>query len=291
MKQQLFSEIGLLTCALFWGASGVLTQIVLGEMSPMALIFFRFAISGILGLIVFRFNPFRLSKETHRHGLVLSLLLMVMYISSTYGLKYTSASNAGFIIGSSVILVPLFNRILFRVELGIKDYLSAALCLIGLGLVTLRGAQPLNIGDIFCFIDAIAYALYIIYNSRLPKQLNVKILSTVQYTYVSIWSLFYLFFFEHVPLKISLNGLFAIIILGVLCTFLAFLIQVAAQRHTSAERTGRIMTLIPIFTVFLDFFVYGKVMSVEALFGGGLIVFTVMFMDLVMKKIAFTRPL
>jgi drug/metabolite transporter (DMT)-like permease len=103
------------------------------------LIGYRFLIAGLLGLLVFKMNPFKISKEIYKHSLVLSSLLMVIYVSSTYGLKYTSASNAGFIIGSSVILVPINNGLIYKEKLSRNENISSLICFIGLALVTLKG--------------------------------------------------------------------------------------------------------------------------------------------------------
>lgn len=299
MKKQTFSEIGLLICALLWGASGVLTQVALTEMSPMALIFYRFLISGVLGVVAFRLLPSKISPLLLKHSLNLSLLMMVIYISSTYGLQYTSASNAGFIIGSAVVLVPLFNWLFYKQRLSFKDTASAMLCLLGLGLVTLKGAKPLNLGDFFCFIDAMAYALYILYNSKLPLSTDVKALSTLQYVMVSVMTALWLWQFESFPYQFTMTTLAATLILGVGCTFLAFLIQMVAQRYTTAERTGRLLTLIPIFTVLFDWLWFNVFLTPSAAIGGGIIVLTVMFGDKLLamplltkeKKLDADRPI
>lgn len=279
MDKKKLAEVGLLFSALFWGASGVLTQVVLLDISPMMLIFIRFLIAAILGVALFKINPFKISKELYKHGFNLSLLLMVIYISSTYGLAFTSASNAGFIIGSAVILVPIINRMFFKGSVSKSDIVSSIICLIGLGLVTLNGANKINKGDLFCFIDAIAYSLYIIYNSRLSKKINIKTLSTVQYVFVTIFTLGYCLILEVFPKIISGRAILSLIVLGVFCTFFAFLIQITSQRYTTAEKTGRILTFIPIFTVMFDLLFFNAILTVPAAIGGLLIILSTLSID------------
>ena len=52
----------------------------------------------------------RLNKKLLIHGSVPGLLLFASYAFQTVGLNYTSASNTGFLIALSVVLVPLFRR-------------------------------------------------------------------------------------------------------------------------------------------------------------------------------------
>jgi len=264
------AQLGLILSALFWGVSGVLTQIALKEVSTMFLILFRFTISTGLALLVFRSFP--LDKKYIKHGLILSTLLMVIYLSSNEGLKYTSASNAGFIIGANVILVPLINRFVFKKSLDKTIYFKSMVCLLGLALITLKGANPLNKGDFYCFIDAIAYSLYIIYNSQLDPKLEPKKLITIQYTFVSLFSLTYIGMFEGITLSLSTTALMSILLLGGLCTFLAFYFQLQSQRILSAEKSSQILSLIPIFTIMFDLIFMGVIMSPAAIIGACMVI-------------------
>ncbi len=263
------AQFGLMLSALFWGISGILTQIALEEVSTMTLIFFRFLISTILAITLFK--TYRFEKSYLKHGIVLASLLMVIYLSSNAGLKHTSASNAGFIIGSNVILVPFINRLFFKSPIAKKVYIKAFICFIGLALITLKGAKPLNIGDFYCFIDAIAYSLYIIYNSRMDKNLDTKKLISIQYGLVTFFSFFYIISFDGLSLQMSIKGALSVVILSVLCTFLAYYLQLQSQQYISAEKSSQILSLIPIFTVLFDMIIIGTILTPAALIGGLLV--------------------
>lgn len=279
------AESLLLFSAFAWGIAGILTQISLTTLSPMAIIFIRFIIAATLGVSIFKINPLEIKKSYYFHSLNLSLLLTVIYISSTYGLKYTTASNAGFIIGSAVVLVPLFNRIFFKESITEKTYFVSFLCFIGLSLVTLKGKTRLNIGDFYCFIDAIAYAFYIIYNSRLSKTIESKKLITLQYVFVSSFILIYLIVFESLSFNFNTGSLVSIVILGSICTFLAFLFQLRAQQSLTAERSSQILTLMPVFTLAFDYFFFSTTLTYTAAIGGFLIVASTLLIKAKPKKL------
>lgn len=264
------ANIGLTISAFFWGISGLLTQYALMEVSTMFLILLRFSISALMAIVIFK--TYKMDKKYIKHGLVLSSLLMIIYLSSNEGLKYTSASNAGFIIGANVILVPLINRFIFKTFIDKKVYLKSIICFLGLALITLKGANPLNKGDFYCFIDAIAYSLYIIYNSRLDTKLDPKKLITIQYGMVALFSLFYISAFETVSFSLSVTAAASILVLGALCTFLAFYLQLQSQRFLTAEKSSQILSLIPIFTVLFDLIFAGMILTIPALIGACLVV-------------------
>ncbi len=294
MKKQHLGELGLVSSALFFGVSGVLTQVALTEISPMILIFLRFILAGVIGVIVFKINFFKLEKNIWTHGIVLSSLLIVIYVSSTYGLKFTSASNAAFITGASVMIIPILNRLFFRKMISKKDAVGAVICIFGLSLVTLKGAEPINKGDIFCLINAVAYATYIIYSSRMQKNIDTGKISGLQYVLVAFGSGIYIMFNESISLNMSFDVILCIVLLGVFCTFVSFVVQIKAQRFVDAERSGKILTLIPVFAVIFDYLVYGKLMSLEALIGGSLILMVIVLDEKILnvlkkRRLAFSK--
>ncbi|RYD03957.1 hypothetical protein N752_17900 [Desulforamulus aquiferis] len=81
---------------------------------PYYFIGIRFAIAFLfLGLIYWR-RLLNLSPSAIKAGIIIGIFLFAGYAFQTVGLKYTTASNAGFITGLAVILVPLFSAIVSR---------------------------------------------------------------------------------------------------------------------------------------------------------------------------------
>jgi len=280
------SSLLLVLAAFFWGTSGLLTQTALIYNTTMMLVAIRFSIAAVLALLFFKT---RWNKLHLKNGFILSILLIGIYVTSTLGLKYTSASNAGFIIGSNVILVPLINRLFLKEKIQKKNIIKSIVCLIGLALVTLKGAQPINIGDLLCFFDAIIYSLYIIYGSRLCKDIDTKSLITIQYTFVAVLTSTYVLFFESPIINTSADNLFSLFALGFFCTFLAFYFQLKAQKEVSSEKASQLLALMPIFTILLDVLVVGLTPSVYAFIGGMMIIIATSDIAVPIKKLAKPR--
>ncbi|MCK8060729.1 MULTISPECIES: DMT family transporter [unclassified Fusibacter] len=285
MNKSGLASMGILLSAFFWGTSGILTQIGLVETTPMQLIAIRFIVAAMVAGVFLKPNLKSLSSKSMITGLVLSALLTVMYVTSTIGLKYTSASNAGFIIGAAVVFVPIINQLLFKAKGKPKEYVAAVICLIGLGLVTLAGSTPLNYGDLLCFGDTIAYALFIIYSSRISESEDLNLLGFIQYVLVALFSGTYSLLVEGPVLSIGLESMLVLLTLGVFCTFVAFQVQLRAQQHISAEKAGRLLTFIPIFTVLVDFLVFKTQLSPAAMLGGALIIMATVLGDLDFKHV------
>ncbi len=280
------SSLLLVLAAFFWGTSGLLTQTALIYNTTMMLVAIRFSIAAVLALLFFKT---RWNKLHLKNGFILSILLIGIYVTSTLGLKYTSASNAGFIIGSNVILVPLINRLFLKEKIQKKNIIKSIVCLIGLALVTLKGAQPINIGDLLCFFDAIIYSLYIIYGSRLSKEIDTKSLITIQYTFVAVLTSTYVLFFESPKLNTSADNLLSLFALGFFCTFLAFYFQLKAQKEVSSEKASQLLALMPIFTILLDVLFVGLVPSAYAFIGGMMIILATSDIKVPVNKITKSK--
>lgn len=268
------SQTLLVLCALFLGASGPLTQIALQSTSIAMLIALRFLLAAFIGIIVFKINKF--DKNHVKHSFILSIILLITYVAGVTGLKYTSASNAGFIVGSNVIIVPFLNWIIYKSKVTKEDYIRSSICFIGLAFVTLKGASPINIGDFYCFINAFAYSVYIIYNSRLDQNLDIKKLITFEYIFVGIFALIYVISFEEMVVHLDFKNILSITLLSVFCTFLAFYLQVIAQRKVSSEKASQILSLMPIFTVIFDIFKIKKFPTLYSIIGGIMIIVVTM---------------
>ncbi len=71
-------------------------------------------------------------------GALIGLALFAGYGFQTVGLQYTTASNAGFITGLSVVLTPLLGALLLRQAPGRWPATGACVAAIGLALLSLQ---------------------------------------------------------------------------------------------------------------------------------------------------------
>ena len=111
MEHQRRADLMLLLATSFWGISNCLTAICLRDMQPLTLNAFRFLTAFIVLGLVFHKNVFHASRETVKYSILVGLSLVIVYTSVTYGVLYTSVSNAGFISALSVVTTPILEFI------------------------------------------------------------------------------------------------------------------------------------------------------------------------------------
>src|SRR5260370_5609807 len=104
---RLRAELALAFCTLLWGSTFVVVKNSLLHASVFIFLALRFTLAGIC-MAIFRPRVFRvLQREEIFAGVRLGFFMFCGYAFQTAGLRYTTASNSGFITGSSVVLVPL----------------------------------------------------------------------------------------------------------------------------------------------------------------------------------------
>ncbi|MFC6755383.1 DMT family transporter, partial [Halorubrum tibetense] len=137
----------------------------------------------------------------------LGFLLFIAFYAQTEGLRFTSVSNAGFITGMLVPLVPLLSWLAFRHKITKAGWIAVCLSTAGLYGLTGGANTALNKGDILVLIGAIAFASHIVLTGHYAQKLPIISLSILQMLAVSIYSLLASWLFDHDPSKtlFSLN--------------------------------------------------------------------------------------
>jgi len=159
-------DTGLFYCARIWGSTFFIVKDVVASVDPVALTGYRFFISALAlaPWALTRPHPLRVLKE----GVILGALLLLLYVTQTAGLVYTTASNSGFITGTFIFFVPLFLLLFLREKPTAGQWMAVALAVAGLWLLT-GGISGFNRGDALTVFAAMAYAGHLLATDRFVK--------------------------------------------------------------------------------------------------------------------------
>jgi drug/metabolite transporter (DMT)-like permease len=280
----LLSDFGLFYAAAIWGSTFILVKDSLNSIDPVALVAYRFTLSAIVMAIVVLLMKKKLFSG-FRYGLILGLLVWFLFIPQTIGLKYTTASNSGFITGLFIVFLPFFSALFFRIKPSVVKLISVGIALIGLWFLT-GGLKQINIGDVLTLSAAVTYALHLLFADKFVKNnVDPYVLCFQQFFVVGILS-FIAGFFMKVPLYFSgMKPLFVIIFLALFPGVSAFMIQLIAQKHTSPIKVGLIFILEPVFAAIFAWTLGGEQFIARNAFGGLLIVIAMIIAELPLEKI------
>ncbi|HWI55078.1 MAG TPA: EamA family transporter, partial [Desulfobacteria bacterium] len=107
-KVQLLADLGLVFVTLVWGATFVTVQEAIKKVEPYYFLSLRFGLATLIMIAAANKRLLHTSFKTVLKGILVGLMLFSGYAFQTFGLKYTTASNTGFITGLSVVIVPVF---------------------------------------------------------------------------------------------------------------------------------------------------------------------------------------
>lgn len=260
-KFQFVADIALVLVTLVWGATFVAVKDAIKFIEPYYFMAIRFGLATMIMLIISNRRLVKINRVVFLKGLVIGGMLFAGYALQTFGLKYTTASNAGFITGLSVVLVPIFLTITTRRPPALFSIVGVISATVGLGFLTLNNKWLFNYGDLLVLFCAVAYALHILLVGKYSPKNDSFILATVQIATVAVASFVAALFKETAPTLAILNNnqvWSAILITAVFATALAFFLQTWVQKYTSATHTAVIFTTEPVFAALFAWLIGGE---------------------------------
>lgn len=271
MTKQMKADLALLLVTVIWGSSFVLTKNVLDYLPTFNFLAIRFIIAAVISGIIFYKNMLRTDRHTLKYGVLIGAILFAAYGFQTVGLNYTTASKSGFITGFSVVIVPLFSALLLKLKPHREAVAGVILAMVGLGFLTLNASLSLNVGDFYTLIAALMFAMHIITVGKYTVKVDSIAMAVIQIAVVGILSLFFSLGIERPIIPKDINVWSAILILAMLATSGAYIIQNAMQKFTSPTHTALIYTGEPVFSALFAYLLLGERLTVQGILGSLLI--------------------
>ena len=297
MDRKVEADLSLMFCSLIWGATFVVVKTSLDHSSPFVFLAVRFTIAAAL-MALFRPRVIaRIDREEIFAGMRLAFFMFAGYCFQTAGLKYTTATNSGFVTGSSVVLVPLLLGVFWGRSLTRWIYAGAGAALIGLYFLTVpaEGMRYLNRGDVLTFVAAGFYAVHIILVGEYSQEHSVSALSLIQVAGCAAmaWPLTGFAAAIHwQPVRFDWGWpLFvSILICAVFATAVAFTVQLWAQQYTSPGHAAILFALEPVFAVITSYLLLHERMSARSMKGAGLVIAGIVLVELLGEPAAPEAP-
>lgn len=284
MTRQIRADLMLLVVTVFWGASYILTKLALEVLQPFNLTALRLLIAFIVSALVFYKRISKADIRTIKYSLVLAVILVGMFISMSFGLKYTTASNAGFLISLAVIIIPILSYLFLKQKIEKKVVIGVCIAPIGIALLTLNSQFSVSGGDLLCILCALFSAMHVVCMGAFTQKVDSIALGILQLGFAGIFSIVFSLLTETVRLPSTTVSWGATLALSILCTAVGYIVQATAQQYTSATHTGLILSLEPVFSAILGFAFLGEILSARGYAGAAILLFSVLIAELDFKK-------
>lgn len=264
----------LVIVTMFWGLSYTFMVLGLDSMGIYSLVALRCAAGFMVAAAIFYKKMRCTNVQTLSYSAIQGFLLFFIFVASLIGLQTTSAANAGFILSLTVVLVPLFTAVLERTLPSRAVSIAIVATLIGISILTIQPGFAFHQGDIIIALAAVAYAVYLILNSKFAQKQSVESIpySVYQIGFASVFGFIGSLLFEPTfTWPSTQNAWIAVLGLGLICTAFCFIGQTIAQQYTSATHTGLIFSLEPIFAAMFAAIFLADPITAKLLLGGSFI--------------------
>jgi drug/metabolite transporter (DMT)-like permease len=253
-----YPELALVVASFLYGATFTIVQDALDDLTATGFILLRFAIGGmaLVPLALRRgwrgpaARPTDSPRVLTTCGVALGFTAFVAYVCQNVGLQHTTTSDSAFITGLFAVFTPLIVAVLSRRLPDASVFVSVALAVLGLFLLT--GAQPsLGFGDAITLVTAFFFGIWFVQVGAWAKRFDVVTITCVELLAIAALS---------APLvvmnglgSVTAQALFAVVFTGLGCSAFAFSIQVWAQRRVEPARASIINLLEPVVAGFVGY--------------------------------------
>jgi drug/metabolite transporter (DMT)-like permease len=266
-KGLLFVFIG----AFLWSSGGLLIKLI--TLSPMQISFFRCIIAAITFAIIFRKRLLQFNKLTLLNSVFYAGVLISFVIST----KLTTAANAIFLQSTAPIYVLIFEPLINKTRYEKINVVTIAICFVGMILFFIGEIDPGHLeGNLVALFSGLSFAAFFLGMKKNDQKFQQSSIfwGNVLVAIVCIPFLSTL----HV---ITFSDLWMVTFLGVFQLAVAYAFFASGLKRIFAVEASIISMVEPIFNPVWVFIGYGEVPLVTAIFGGLMILGTIVIRTLI----------
>jgi drug/metabolite transporter (DMT)-like permease len=268
------SDLLLLAVAAIWGSGFVAQRLATAQLSTSYFNGGRFLVAAVLVLILAllqRGRPQVTRAEAPLMILAGGLLFSAAWLQQA-GLVTTTISNASFITGMYVVLVPIILLIFWKKKVSWLSWVAVFLAALGIMLLSLQGEFRLSRGDALELAGAVMWALHVILIGRLAGQgANVLWFSVIQFATCAALNFLLAFGLEPQGAGSLITSWPVIVYSGILPIGLGFTLQIAGQKHAPAVDAAILLSTEAVFGTLFGYLFLQELLSVRQLFGCALL--------------------
>jgi drug/metabolite transporter (DMT)-like permease len=280
-------RLAALLAVVLWGLSFVATKAALREISPITLIFTRFALGVglLLGMVAVRYRTAWPPRDTWPSLALMGLVgITIHQLLQAFGLRLTTAVQTGWLIS----LIPIWSAVLsvfvLKERFGPMKLAGLLGGFVGALLVITRGKfdrellqLPSTRGSFLILLSTVNWAIYSVLGHATIKRLG-STRATAGAMFFGWLMLAPLFIsqqgWRELP-NLSATGWAAVLFLGIGCSGLGYLFWYGALEKIEVSRVAAFLYLEPLVTLIAAVLLLNEPVGAATLAGGLLVLLSV----------------
>ena len=260
----------LILAALIWGTTPIAAKLAYAEgTSPLMLVEVRLATGALLFALYLR--SLRVARLLSIELLTLAIFgLAANFLFYHLAVRHTSAAAAQVLESTSVAFAAVLAYFLREEALSGHKLLAAALSVAGSALIFYSHASGINLlGDGLALLAALTWALFTVLASRTLRARSEEEVLLLTFTIAALA----LLPFASVSAQVSVNGAVIAILMGVVHTFLAYLLYFRGIAEAKAVAATISFALSPVVAIALSALLLHEALS-TAFYAGAAMILT-----------------
>ena len=283
MTKKIIPYLEALFAVIVWGTSFIATKIAVGEISPIAVVWVRFA----MGIPILMFTVIARKQFSFPKGREWLYFTLLGFLGITFhqwlqsnGLKTAQATTTSWIVSTSPAFIAILGWMVLKEKLNLLQSSGIALAMVGVlavvskgDLSTLTAGNFGTTGDFLILISSVNWAVFSILSrgglNRHPSTFLTFWSMTIGWLITSA-AFFYGRHYVDIP-QLDLRGWVAMIFLGIFTTGFAYIAWFDALSQLTAAQTGAFLFIEPLTSMVVAAIILHEKITPVSMVGGAVI--------------------
>lgn len=279
------ATLALLLTAAIWGSAFVFQKFAADELSASFIVAARFSAAGVITALATIKKWDRIDRGYLLGGLAtgitMSLGTWLQTAAMTFG---TSPGKSAFLTAAYCVIVPFLYWLVRGEKPRANHLLSAVICLVGIGLISLNGEGGVTLGDGITLVCSVVFAANIVSISIFCEGRDPMLLTMLQICVAALCGWVGILIFGGMPEHISMGAAGNVLYLALFSTALCLSLQSIGLKYTNPTVGTILLSLESVFGVLFSVLLYGETVTLRMAVG-----FAVVFAAVLLAQFRFEK--
>jgi drug/metabolite transporter (DMT)-like permease len=275
-----------------WGFTGILGALI--TVNEIYLVFYRVLIAVLSLYLYFKWSKtdFKVNRTTFLKLFFTGAIVGLHWILFFGSIKAATVSVAMVCLSSLTLFTAILEPVLNKSKISKLEIFTGLVIVAGIYLI-FKFETQYKVGIIMGLSSALCASIFSIINSKQVKNRTAAVIGFYELLGAFFWISIYMAFNNsfNIGMKLNSSDLIYLLILGTICTSVAYVAGVSVMKDLSAFRVALITNLEPVYAIILALIIFGKdeQMTVGFYIGACLILGTIFLYPVVKNKIEKRR--
>jgi drug/metabolite transporter (DMT)-like permease len=272
-----------------WGFTGILGKLI--SIAAVQLVWYRVLIAAVSLFLYFNVKrtAFKVSRSTFLKLIFTGALVGGHWILFFLSIKLSTVSVSLVCLSSITLFTAVFEPLINKKRISRLEIIAGLLIITGI-LIVFKFESQYTKGIIAGLTSAVCASLFSIINSRQVQKYEAPVIAFYELSGAFVWISIFLTVTHGFDKSMILgrSDIGYLLLLGTICTSLAYVAGVSVMRELSAFRVALITNLEPVYGIIMSFVFFGDMNKMTTGFWVGAIIIlsTIFLFPVAQKQIA-----